>query len=457
MEQTTEPGRVGAAFLGSVADLITVKGVVLVLFLSVITGVSLVLGSAAHGFVPGAVLVVLLAAAVAFEYVRNRRLDYVGAAAVVVVSGYTALEYIGTLQNLWFPVSSAALLLATAGYGAWREDVSTAAEFVENLDVVGLHGGVLLLIYALLLGGAPLEFIYAPVFPAVLLLFAVSLLVTTVAYAARSPSVDSDELHHRLVSVVRGLGELDDEDDRDKLGEHVRAVAQALTGVALPSAVTVEDGPVPVVLPASGPAVYEADGVDDLLSRARDSGVTGYAVDAGDVVLFKNGKPTRYYLADEDRFGHPEALPDGRFGEADLYTAAYVFVDAVESVAPEPGEAVEADEWAEDAVDRVEDVQGAVDTLLGADTAEAEGEPGEEVGGRAEDTPEPHAATEPTETTETETAEPAATETDSLGADEDEEEPLGADDEARDGAKIDVGGDEIDLDEMFEKADEMFD
>jgi hypothetical protein len=416
-----KPNTVDASrsFLASIADLITVKGVVLILYLSVITGVSVVAGRAAHGFLPAVGLTVLLAGAVAFDYLHYGRLDYVGVSSVVVAGAYTALEYAGVLQNLWFPVSASVLLLFTSGYQAWRDDVNGAAEFVEHLDVVGLHGGVLLLLYSLLLAGAPLEFIYAPVFPAVLLFFAVSLLVTTIAYATRSASVTSDELHHRLVSVVRGLKDIEDDEDRQKLAEHVRAVAQALSGVAVPSRVRVEDGAVPVVLPATPPPVYEADGVEDLTRRVRETGVTGYAVDGGDVMLFKNGTPTRYYLDEEDRFGHPDVLPDGRFEEPRLYPAAYVFVDAVESVVPEPGKPVEGEEWAQDAVERVEDVQEDVDTLLN------EGDPDDRT---------------------------ASTQKEGTEESDDPE-----DDETDDAGKIDVGGDELDLDEMFEKADEMFD
>lgn len=427
MTRTTKTRTGSRSFVDSVADLITVKGIVLVLYLSVITGVSFVAGRAAHGFLAGAGLAPLLAAAVAYDYSRNDRLDYVGVAAVGIVAAYTALEYIGVLQDLWFPVSASLLLLATSAYGAWREGVDDAAEFVEHLDVVGLHGGVLLLLYSLLLAGAPLEFIYAPVFPAVLLFFSVSLLVTTIAYATRAPPAASDELHHRLVSVVRGLEDVSDE-DRERLGEHVRAVAQALTGVAVPSRVTVDDGPVPVVLPVADPPVYESDGADDLLSHAKESRITGYAVDNGDVVLFRNGMPTRYYLADEDRFGH-DVLPDGRFEDARLYTAAYTFVDAVESVVPDAGAGVEGDEWAEDAVERVEDVGETVDSLLEGETD-------------GTDEAEPEAADSDAETEPDE---------------DDEAKPELSEDDDRGSGKIDVGGDELDLDEMFDKAEDLFD
>lgn len=386
MRQTTGDGGVENArrFLGSVADLVTVKGLVLLFFLSVITGISVVAGTVVEGFYPGLALTFLLAGSAIFEKLYYDRFDAVGVVAVGLAAAYTALEFVGVLQDLWFPVAAAVLLLATAAYDAWSQDVADAAQFVENLDVVGLHGGILFFLYAILLAGAPLDFIYAPVFPAVLLFFALSLLLTTIAYAARSPSVTSEELHHRLVSVVNGLEDVQDTESREKLAQHVRAVAQALQGVHVPSRVSVEGGAVPVVLPAAGPPVYEADGYEALVDFVRDSRLTGYAVDGGDVLLVKNGEPTLYYLSDKDRFGHADALPDGFFEEARVYSAAYAFVDSVEAVLPLPGDDVSGDDWAEEAVESVEEAKGTddlssligeegdVNALLGQSSREAE-------------------------------------------------------------------------------------
>lgn len=385
------------SFVDSILDLLTAKGVILILYLSVLTGISVVSGTAVHGFVPGVVLTVTLVAGTVFEYKRRSRVDSVAVVTVVATAAYTALEYIDILQEVWFPVAVSVSLLATAGYESWREGFENTAEFVENLDIVGLHGGVLLLLYAILLAGAPLDFIYAPVFPAVLLFFAVSLVVTTVAYATRSPSVESDELHHKLVSVVSGLEGINESEERQELARHVLAVAQALTGVKLPSRVSVNGGYVPVVLPVSGTPYRSEGGLSTLSQKLEEAGITGYAVDDGDVLLVKSGTPTLCYLSDEDEYRVPQDLSDDRFSDAVIYSAPFSFIDSVESL-------VQAPEATED-----ETASGEMDT----EQAETEAETGRVSGKEGDEREEP--------------------------------------------ATLDIGDDEIDLDEMFEKADEMFD
>ena len=337
------------AFFESTADLVTAKGVVLLLFLTGITVGSIAAGEALEGVLFGASLAALLLVAVVYEDVQNDTIDAVGVVAVVLSVAYTGLEYIGVEEGLWFPLASAFLLLTTAGIVAWRraEDDAAPAEFVDELDIVGLHGGIMFVLYALLYVGAPPAFLTSPFVPALFLFFVVSLLGTTITYATRSSSVDvdADELHHRLVSVVRGLDEIEDVESREKLGQHVRSVAQALSGVQVPSRVEVSDGRVPVVLPTSGNPVYESRDVDNLLKKLKENGLTGYAVhEDGNVLLVKNGKPAVYYVAPKDKFGtSTNALPYGYFSEAKVYTSAYAFVDSVESVLPtgETEEAVE--------------------------------------------------------------------------------------------------------------------
>jgi len=327
-------------FFESTADLVTAKGVVLLLFLTGITVGSVVAGEALEGVLFGASLAALLLVAVVYEDVQNGTIDAVGVVAVVLSVAYTGLEYVGVEEGLWFPLASAFLLLTTAGIVAWRkaEDDAAPAEFIDELDIVGLHGGILFVLYAILYVGAPAAFLTSPFVPALFLFFVVSLLGTTVAYATRSSSMDveADELHHRLVSVVRGLDEIEDVESREKLGQHVRSVAQALSGVQVPSRVEVSDGHVPVVLPTSGNPVYESNDVDDMLKKLEESDITGYAVhEDGNVLLVKNGKTAVYYVAPKDKFGtSTNALPYGYFSEAKVYTSAYAFVDSVESVLP---------------------------------------------------------------------------------------------------------------------------
>jgi len=326
----------------STADLVTAKSVVALVFLTFITAASVATGSAVEGVIPGAILAALLVCAVVYEDVRNETIDFVGVVAVVIATAYTILEYIRiTRQGLWFPLVAAFLLLATSGAVAWRADTDSPAEFVEKIDVVGLHGGILFLLYSILYMGISTAeastnaFLFSPVLPAVLLFFTLSLLGTTVAYAARSSTfdVDSNELHHKLVSVVRGLAEIDDAEDRESLGQHVRPVAQALTGTQVPTCVGISGGRVPVVLPVSGEPVFEAEDLDDLLRETRELGLTGYAISDGSTILFKNGETAVYYIEPKDQFGtNPDVLPYGYFGDACVYASPYSFVDAVEEV-----------------------------------------------------------------------------------------------------------------------------
>lgn len=353
----------------SVATLVTVKGIVLLVFLTGIAVASVATGESMEGVIPGALLAAFLVIAVVYDDLRNDRLDAVGVVSVVLATVYTGLEYIGVTQGMWFPLVAAFFLLTTAGAVAWRgveEDEETAA-FVDNIDIVGLHGGVLLVVYSILFAGASLEFILSPFLPVVLLFFVLSLLGTTVAYAARSPPVEvaSDELHHKLVSVVRGLGDIEDNEDRETLGQHVRSVAGSLSGIEVPSRVETSDGRVPVVLPVSDEAVYESHDVDDLLSELRERSLTGYAVhDDGNVLLAKEGEPVAYYVSPKDEFGtNSNVLPYGYFGDARVFTDSYAFVDSVESVLPLEGDGKSQKASADDTMEGPED-QGGIDSVL---------------------------------------------------------------------------------------------
>lgn len=439
-------------FLSSLTRLLTVKGVVLLLSLSFITGISVVAGvRVVEGPLPGLVLTVLLLGAVMTESAKYEKKDYVGIVAVAAAAVYTALEFVGIFQYAWFPVTVAVFLIGASAFTSVKREPETAAEFVENLDIVGLHGGILLLIYSLLLWGGQLSFIYAPVFPAVLLVFVLALLVTTIAYATRSTELgmQPDELHHRLVSVVESLRGVEGE-DRERLGEHVRAVADALTGFPIPTEISISEGSIPVVLPDTDPVVYNTKNIYALRGRLNSARFTGYAVDEeGNILLAKNGTPAKYYVASKDEYvADADELPAGAFSNARVYTAAYAFIDSVISITPKPDfskeEEVEASKevveeevdkeedegWASQAVGRVTDVRENMDSLL------VDGEeiiPGEE---------------------------DLESEAEAIAEEKGEEEIFeedGEEDEkpAAESTTLDVGGDEIDLNDMFDKADEV--
>lgn len=454
----------------SSAALVTVKGVFLLVFLTGIAVASVATGEAMEGVLPGAFLAVLLGVAVVYEDIRNDRVDAVGVVAIVLATVYTGLEYIGVTQGMWFPLVAAFFLLTTAGAVAWRnveEDEETAA-FVDNIDIVGLHGGILLVVYSILFAGASLEFIRSPFLPVVLLFFVLSLLGTTVAYAARSPPVEvaSDELHHKLVSVVRGLGDIEDDEDRETLGQHVRSVAGSLSGIEVPSRVRLSDGRVPVVLPVSDEAVYEAHDVDDLLSELRERSLTGYAVhDDGNVLLAKEGEPVAYYVSPKDEFGtNSNVLPYGYFGDARVFTDSYAFVDSVESVLPLEGEGKAQKPSADDPTEGIED-QGDIESVLESGGVEVPDE--EEVEAEAEAIAEEKDAedifSKPVEETE---GEVVSDEVDKIGDEEETEEETERDEETDDSEEKEdesekesdsLFEDETDISEKLDDAGDVFD
>ncbi len=323
-------------------DTAGLKAIVLVGFLFGVTVLSAVYGVRhVEGVWAGAFLVAALAVALTFERAfLVDRVDVVGVVVLAIAAGYTALEHLGVNQDVWFPVASAGLLAVAISIEAWRWlDDPDVLEFFNRVDIVGLYGVILLLVYSLLLAGGQLDFIYSPYFPAVLFVFVATVLVSSVSYlSGGSVTPEKGELHERLISVVRGLESLDSQ-TREPLVNHVKAVANAINGVQLPSKVRDDQGPVPVVLPVDGPREKLPPGMERAATHLNRKRFTGYLVDDdGDVVLFKNGRPSKYYDREADEYGvgdGVEDLPDSlSLGMAYAYKAPYSLVDAVEDVTP---------------------------------------------------------------------------------------------------------------------------
>lgn len=525
------------------------KAVVLVGFLFTVTVMSAMYGvRAVEGLYAGAALAAVLAVALVFErLVLRSRTDVVGFVVLAVVVGYTAVEYTGRRQDLWFPAAAAGLLAVTMAVEAWRWlDDPDVVEFFNEIDIVGLYGVILLIVYSLLLVGGQLDFIYSPYFPAVLFVFVATVLVSSISYLSGGQEMPGrGELHERLISVVRGLDDIGYE-DRQPLVDHVRAVANAINGVQIPTRVGDDEGSVPVVLPVDRPQEKVYPRLESTVEHLNHRRFTGYLVtEASDVVLFKNGRPCKYYLREDDVFGSPdtvEDLPEIELGEAYAFHAPYSLVDSVEAVTPaEPGErlreapeaSVEAKEGAaaSEAAAQVDAGQAAAEALgrdgdsspaqvgtqTQAEAAEAEaeaeaavleeqdqepisdmvdqafekyerktrgedveeaddGEPGEpaeaeaEASGAVEEAGDVEAAEEPSsseaggENTAVEPAErseEAAPDSagDSVEAPQPGEQEVAAGEEAEDeeGATLDVGGEEINVQEMVDLADEVMD
>ncbi|MFP4632021.1 MAG: hypothetical protein ACLFMT_01120 [Halobacteriales archaeon] len=471
--------------VSTVVETAGLKAVVLLGFLFAVTVYSALNGvRAVEGVTAGAALVVLLAAALAYDRAKlSERVDLVGVVVLLLATGYVYLEYLGVRQYVWYPMAAATVLAAVVAYEAYRWlDDPDVVEFFTEVDVVGLYGVVLLLIYSLLLAGGHLDFIYSPYFPAMLFVFVATVFTTSISYLNdRHENPDRGELHGRLISVVRGLKDIDHE-DRAKLVSHVRAVANAINGVQLPSEVVDEDGPVPVVLPVDEPARNFTPGLAATLSALHRRRFTGYLVDDdGSVVLLKNGRPTKYYRADDGVYGDGrdvEDLPDTVFGPTTAFHAPYSLVDAVEQVTPEAGGA--ADERPTDVEPKLDDetdgaeaeapsdslsrrraerefeeseaaqamedlgLTGGTEAFDVGDVAEAASDAGEE----ADDGSRP--------ATEADVGAEARDDADDEAEDADETEAKKVDSDSGE-TVLDVGGDEIDLEEMYDLADEMFD
>lgn len=334
------------SFLDSVVDTTGMKGVVLVSYLVLVTLVSAAVGTRAlEGVVPGAVLLAALLAALYVEKQQyGGKIDSVGLLVIGIVAVYTVMEAAGVRQHAWFPLASAAALFGMVAWTAVQRQHSDVVDFMGNVDLVGLYGSVLLVIYSILLLGGQLDFIYTPYFPGFALVFVGSVLMTSVAYVSKSGLPEATrpgELHHRLISVVRSLDGIENEGEREELAQQVRAVAGVLNGVTMPSRVEDSQGHVPIVLPVSNFVMaFGSAGFDNLLDRVREDGVTGYVTDSDEnVVLLRNGVPVKYYVRGRNELGtdvsevkrlDPEAFESG----VRVFEATYTLVDAIESVTP---------------------------------------------------------------------------------------------------------------------------
>lgn len=346
MENTRLQNGERHSFFDSVVDTTGMKGVVLVSYLVLVTLVSAAVGTRAlEGVIPGVALLAALAGALYIEKQQyGGKIDSVGLLVIGIVAVYTVMEAAGVRQNAWFPLASASALFGMVAWSAVRQHHSDVVDFMGNVDLVGLYGSVLLVIYSILLLGGQLSFIYTPYFPGFALVFVASVLMTSVAYVSKSAGPEATrpgELHHRLISVVRSLDEIENEGEREELAQQVRAVAGVLNGVTMPSRVEDSQGHVPIVLPVSNFVMaFGSAGYDNLLDRVREDGVTGYVTDSDEnVVLLRNGSPVKYYVRGRNELGSdvddvkrldPEAFESG----VRVFEATYTLVDAIESVTP---------------------------------------------------------------------------------------------------------------------------
>ncbi|MDY6779123.1 MAG: hypothetical protein SV760_00950, partial [Halobacteria archaeon] len=166
-----------------------------------------------------------------------------------------------------------------------------------------------------------------------------------------------------------------------------------LDGVALPSTIEDSRGKIPIVLPDSDPSKrYRGNTVEGILEAIRSESLTGYVVtEDDDVYLARNGNLVKYYVDGE--FGTDTDEIGRAPRTATLFELSHNFLNDVDSLTPSEYEGRVAEESDEG---KFESIAGNIgDTSESAETS-------------------------------------------------DEEDNV-----------IQVGGDEVNIDEMFQKADEI--
>jgi hypothetical protein len=452
VDQETDQGP--STLSGTVMETAGTKGVILVLYLVAVTAGAATAGmSVVEGVLPGALLVALLAVGILVEVsVLERSVDHVGVLMMGIGLAYAVTEYLGVAQGLWFPAGASGVLLASVVVDAVRHGTEDGFDVVDTLgsiDIVGLYTGILLAVYALLYSGDQLAFLQTPYFPAFALAFAVSILLTSTAYISRAAAKAEDpgKLHRRLVSVIGSLDDVEDDEEKREIAQHVRAVAGALNGVEIPCNVEDEEGRVPLVLPVSHKqiAFRSADlaGAMEELQRIEDGRLDGFLIDGDRNVGFvRSGDLVKFYLRRTERYGDDrENLASSDAFEADVrgYRADRALIDAVIEVTPEPSDAVALLEETEAEIER---------RLEGSGSAPPDGEggavPGGTESGGVADRADGSSAGGPRPTEEKYDI-------------EDIEDVDGGEPESDTTADLDVGGRDIDLEEMLEQANEVFD
>ena len=329
------------------------------------------------------------------ERSATEKVDAVGLAFVVLVAGYVLLS----LWNIgvgW----RAAGVAAGVVLGAVVYDYAAVNDEDGDLsvDVVGFAVAEVLVLHAVVTGTGWNAFANSPTFGAIAFLVYGGTVAAFAGHAAVTREIvvsrTDDEIHRTLFGVLGNVRTVEDETTRKKMAVEMRRAADALDGVEIPSVVEDDEGAVPVVVPTRQP-----DGrlftadADEVLRTAADEGFTGYVVYGNDVIIFRNGGLAKFYVDGE--YGYDARELDDRITEATFHALNHASLNELDEVTPN------------------EERGAAVVTEDAGAASEGEGE-GDEDG--------------------------------------DDEE-----DEGIDAGKIEIGGEEIDVEEMFEKADEVMD
>ena len=320
------------------------------------------------------------------------RVDAVGVVFVLLALGYTVLSVWGIPVDWRATVVAAGVVLGAVVY-----DYVAGDDEGDHLsvDVVGFAVAEVLVLRAVVTGTGWVGFADSATFGAIAFLVYGGTVAAFAGHEAVTREVvvsrTDDEIHRTLFGVLGNVRTVEDGTTRTKMAAEMRRAAGSLDGVELPSVVEDDEGAVPVVASTRQPdgRLFTTD-ADEVLQTAADEGFTGYVVYGNDVLIFRNGGLSKFYVDGE--YGYDARELSDRVTEATFHSLDHSTLNELDEVTPneERGAAVVTDE---------EKKESAEDE----DTAE---------------------------TSETE-------------------------DEGTN--KLEIGGEEIDMEEMFEKADDIID
>jgi hypothetical protein len=322
------------------------------------------------------------------------RVDAVGVSFVLLVLGYVVLSLVSVPVDWVVTVVAAGVVLGAVVYDYVAADDE---EDYLSVDVVGFAVAEVLVLRAVVTGTGWTGFADSATFGAIAFLVYGGTVVAFAGHAAVTREVivsrTDDEIHRTLFGVLGNVRTVEDETTRRKMAAEMRRAADSLDGVRLPSVVEDGEGAVPVVVSTRQPdgSLFTTD-AEEVLETAADEGFTGYVVYGNDVLIFRNGGLSKFYVDGE--YGYDARELSDRITEATFHSLDHATLNELDEVTPneERGAALVAGE---------EETVGVENEDAGEPS-----DPGEDEGG---------------------------------------------------GGKLEIGGEEIDVEEMFEKADEIID
>ncbi|MFP4174288.1 MAG: hypothetical protein ACLFSW_00720 [Halobacteriales archaeon] len=323
----------------------------------------------------------------------SEKVDAVGVAFVLLVLGYVVLSLLSVPVDWRATVVAAGVVLGAVVYD--YATVGGDEDDYLSVDVVGFAVAEVLVLRAVVTGTGWTGFADSPTFGAIAFLVYGGTIAAFAGHAAVTREIvvsrTDDEIHRTMFGVLGNVRTVEDEMTRKKMAAEMRRAADSLDGVEIPSVVKDEAGRVPVVVPTRQPdgRLFTTD-VDEVLETASEEGFTGYVVYGNDVLIFRNGGLSKFYVDGE--YGYDARELSDRITEATFHSVDHASLNELDDVTPS-------------------EERGATVVKEAA-----------------------------------------------VSEDVEEEGATGEEDERRDGADtLEIGGEEIDVEEMFEKADEIID